>query len=484
MATTAPTSNSYAALAAALANLKGAIAQQVRGPELDGVVQLALYRPDADRDSRKVLLDVWARDGTAGAWRTGDRRRNRTPQGSFTMFLRKHLIGQRLQEVRALSDGIALGWQRRETPMTWLIAWRGPRKGASQLAWIDGRGRCRPVWPGRVDAGLVDRVRAAPAAPPMEPTAGLAVEARAQRLAKGQTAQQSAQGEGSALRRMVRATHRRQRRLVQALEGDAARAGQADTLREQGEVLKISLDRVPSGADSVVLDVPWKPGQSVTIALKRDLAPAANLARIFRRARAFAKRIDEIEARLSAARATLAGLEQLLEACLQPDADADDLQQRAAALGVGGARQQVPESAKSKRKPQGLPAGIARYRSPAGREVLLGRSATANDKLVTRLARGCDVWMHVRGRPGAHLLLRCEAKRPRPPVDELLACAALVAWGSGVKRGDRVDVTWTHARHVRKAKGSAPGLVYIAEEHTLYAEVDSVIIDAFRATRG
>ncbi len=478
MATTAPTPDRLTQLAAALATLRGAIVQQVRGPELDGVVQLALYRPDQPPESRRLLLEVWARDGQVGAWRTDLRRPNRTPQGSFTMFLRKTLVGQRLREVRALTDGVALGWARGDDALAWLVPWRGPEKSPPQLAWVDARGRCRPAWPGRADASLGARVKAAAAVAPMAASDAAAIETAARGRAQGIAAQHEAQGEGSALRRAVRGAQRREQRLVKALEGDLARASQAESLRTQGEVLKICLAQVPSGADTITLDVPWLPGETVTIALKRELSPATNLARIFRRARGFSRRFAEIEARVVAARARNDGLQTLLDDCDSPEADAVDLAQRAVELGIRAA-QTAPQD-KPTRPPTALPTGIVRYRSPAGAEVLLGKSAVANDKLVTRLARGRDIWMHVRGRTGAHLLLRHPGPH-LPSTAELLACAALVAWGSGLKRGDRVEVTWTHARHVRKAKGSAPGLVYVSDEHTLYVDIDADIIDAFRA---
>ncbi|MCO4761268.1 MAG: DUF814 domain-containing protein [Myxococcales bacterium] len=479
------------ALAGALATHQGAIVQQVRGPALDGVVQLGLYLPTADKGERRILLDVWARNGRVGAWRTDERRPNRNPQSGFTMYLRKHLTGRRLARVRALPDGIALGWERTGAEQTWLIAWRGvppplpsgePAKGGhrgGQLAHIDIQGRCRPAWPGRSNPDLVQRVLSASDSQAPEADVARDIEARARKRAVGVAQQQQAQGQGSELRRQVSAAVKKQRRLVGRLAKDLDQARQAERLREHGEVLKTQLAQVPSGADSVTLPVPWEPGKTVTIALKRQLSPAANLARIFRRARGFSRRTEEIELRWLQAQERLELLAALLPQCTTEAGE--DVMQAAVTLGVVAAQPRQP--ARQSQRSTTLPAGVQRYRSPAGAEVLLGRSAAANDQLVTRLARGKDIWMHVRDRPGAHLLLRHNRKEP-PAMAELLACAALVAWGSGIKREDRADVTWTQARHVRKAKGSAPGLVYVAQEHTLYVEVKPSVIEDFRQTRG
>lgn len=39
-------------------------------------------------------------------------------------------------------------------------------------------------------------------------------------------------------------------------------------------------------------------------------------------------------------------------------------------------------------------------------QVLVGRNNKQNDELTNRVAKAGDVWMHARGFPGAHVLLR------------------------------------------------------------------------------
>ncbi len=51
--------------------------------------------------------------------------------------------------------------------------------------------------------------------------------------------------------------------------------------------------------------------------------------------------------------------------------------------------------------------GFRRFVSPGGYEVLVGRNNKQNDELSLRAARPDDLWLHLRGRPGSHTLLRC-----------------------------------------------------------------------------
>ena len=52
-------------------------------------------------------------------------------------------------------------------------------------------------------------------------------------------------------------------------------------------------------------------------------------------------------------------------------------------------------------------------------------------------------------------------------MDVLLKAAALAAYYSKGKNADKVSVTYTHARHVKKPKGAKPGLVTLKERRSI-----------------
>lgn len=311
-------------------------------------------------------------------------------------------------------------------------------------------------------------------------------------------------------RKGLRRERRRLQRLVQALDGELARAQQAAEMRAQGEVLKFNLARVPRGADRVRLSLPWEPDHEIEVPLRRDLTPAANLERLFRRARGLDKAAPDIARRRQEALDRQQALTALYEAMVaaqpplpaEPSAEGQagqagqvealvSLLRRARELGLRtrAGPPQSPDQAPSdvrrriRGKSKALPAGVQRFVTASGREVFVGRSAQANDALVTRIARGRDTWMHVRDRTGAHVLLRAKGKNEVRSEVDLLACAMLAAHLSGIAKGDRVEVTWAEARHVRKVKGAPAGMVYVSDAHTRYVEVDGAVIDAFYERR-
>ena len=107
-----------------------------------------------------------------------------------------------------------------------------------------------------------------------------------------------------------------------------------------------------------------------------------------------------------------------------------------------------------------LPAGVRRFVAPSGAEVLLGRSSAANESVTHQLARPRDLWLHARGSPGSHVILR--APDGEPDCDDVEFAANLAAFYSKQKQGGKVPVVATEAKHVRKA-GRALGAVQIKQ---------------------
>lgn len=88
--------------------------------------------------------------------------------------------------------------------------------------------------------------------------------------------------------------------------------------------------------------------------------------------------------------------------------------------------------------------------------ILVGETRTTNDRLTFRLARPWDLWFHVQGLPGAHVVLRRERKDPLPDEEVLEYCARLAVTYSP-KAGGKAEVDWTEVKHVRRHPNGRPG---------------------------
>ena len=103
---------------------------------------------------------------------------------------------------------------------------------------------------------------------------------------------------------------------------------------------------------------------------------------------------------------------------------------------------------------------------PGGWHVLAGRTDAANDRLSLRLARPDDLWFHIRGMPGSHVLLRVPSGAA-PDRATLDLAAGLAAYHSKARTAGTVAISCTEARHVSKPRGAKPGTVTIRKERTL-----------------
>jgi predicted ribosome quality control (RQC) complex YloA/Tae2 family protein len=286
------------------------------------------------------------------------------------------------------------------------------------------------------------------------------------------------QGQASLARRIEQALRREARTLDRKLEklsGELAKAQQDVGLERRGELLKGALDRVGRG-DAEVAVRDWETGEDVTIPLDPTKSPAENLAWIFKRYQKAVRALTRGGAqqdRVQTAREEIRALDRDLRAlqgeegegaasAIEAFAERDEVRRLLAkyAPSPPPARTDRPrEQTLAGRK---LPAKYVprRYRTAGGLEVWVGRSDAANDYLTTRLARGKDLFFHLDGAPGSHVILRTEG-RADPPSDAILDACELAVHYSKQKKASRADVHVVPIKNVRKPKGAKPGLVMV-----------------------
>lgn len=106
---------------------------------------------------------------------------------------------------------------------------------------------------------------------------------------------------------------------------------------------------------------------------------------------------------------------------------------------------------------------VHRYRIDGQWEILVGRTASDNDILSLKTAAGHDLWFHVHGMPGSHVILRVPSDE-MPPAEVIRKVAGLAVWYSKARTAGLVPVVWTRARNVSKRSGMKPGQVRVQSE--------------------
>src|SRR5512137_1808268 len=187
--------------------------------------------------------------------------------------------------------------------------------------------------------------------------------------------------------------------------------------------------------------------------------------RLYRRYKRIAESAARVEARAAEVRGRLAALEALLADLEVPEPPLSRVEREARRL---GAAPRVPRPAR--RRGEEPVASHRTFHSLAGLPILVGKGAAENDQLTVRVARGNDLWLHARGRPGAHVVLRLR-KGLAPDQESLLDAVHLAAHFSDARGEAAPEVVYTPVKHVRKARGSAPGAVTYSQERALALRV-------------
>jgi predicted ribosome quality control (RQC) complex YloA/Tae2 family protein len=277
------------------------------------------------------------------------------------------------------------------------------------------------------------------------------------------------------------------------LQEDLAEARQAEGYRQKGELLKNVLHTVKPGDDKVEAN-DYETGEVFEISLDPKLSPAANLESYFARYQKESRGVKMIQRQLDDMETVRSRLEaidrQIADAlkCEPPDIRAlEDLESRHEVRRL--INRHFPKSkigisrTKSTEKRE-IPARLMpkQYRTQDGLEIWVGRSDEGNDYLTTRLARGNDLFFHLDGYPGSHVVLRTEGRLDPLPGSLLDACELAVHF-SRLKNAGSADVHVAPIKNVKKPKGAKPGLVYVRSGKTIHLRRDPKRLQSVLASR-
>src|SRR5262249_9189673 len=104
--------------------------------------------------------------------------------------------------------------------------------------------------------------------------------------------------------------------------------------------------------------------------------------------------------------------------------------------------------------------------SSDGFVLLIGKNSRQNEVVTFAEGAANDLWLHARGVPGAHVIVKASG-RPVPETT-LREAAALAAYYSQARGAGSVPVDYTQQCYVRHLRGGGPGMVTYERERTLH----------------
>ncbi len=279
------------------------------------------------------------------------------------------------------------------------------------------------------------------------------------------------QARANQLRKTIKKLHRR----IEAWKEDLAKAERYRSYARYGELLKANLGTIKKGQQSVsVIDYFDEALPQVTIPLDPVKSAQGNMDDYFRKYRKHESAQRELLPRIVEAERDLVGLRQELisieQGSWQPPATPPT-------AGPKKQHRRIPSAASPREKRRGP---FRRFVSADGLQIFVGRNALENDGLTFDLAKSDDLWLHARGIPGSHVVVRLE-KGKDPPLETLKEAATLALLYSDLKKSGKGEVIFTRRKWVKKAKGQAPGAVIVTREQSVHVSLDKTRLAALKA---
>ncbi len=184
---------------------------------------------------------------------------------------------------------------------------------------------------------------------------------------------------------------------------------------------------------------------------------------------------EQAEARFARARKAARGLPLNRQRLAKLQVRLQDLQMKIDAIKRG---EPLPEPtipiakkplvAKPTKPASAKPSAAREFTSSDGFTILVGKGDVENEEVTFRLGRSNDLWLHTRGREGAHVIVKLGRDGNVPPKT-LAEAAALAAYFSKARQEKAVEVIYTKRKYVTRRKGMPRGSVIVSQEKVFYA---------------
>mgnify|MGYP006287026053 CR=1 FL=1 len=230
-----------------------------------------------------------------------------------------------------------------------------------------------------------------------------------------------------------------------------------DTYRTWGNLLLSQEDPSRKGLKSIELE-DWN-GVTHRIPLKRSRSLKSNASRFFRKASNTGKEKKNLEARKMRTLEELKDIEGSLE--------------QAENMSLQELNESISEERKSRADEAERKSRVPVKELSRGWRCFAGRNAGENEKVTFGIGSRNDIWLHARGRTGAHVVLKLDGRADFPPREILLEAAGVAARGSGASSGV-VPVDYTRVKYVNRMRKGKEGQVVYTREKTLFVDLDQL----------
>jgi len=304
------------------------------------------------------------------------------------------------------------------------------------------------------------------------------------------------EGVRNPIRKLLQTQRDRCKRKGEMLQQELAKSAEAAQYRFQADLLIAHQQDIHQGQSSVTLENFFAgdsdsnsaetalSAPSVTFALDPRYDAVGNANRLYNKYHKLRRATALVPAQIEQNATELATIEQLLADLMLADIPAEVVLVKAEVQAAGYMRganklqklqdkkaQKFVKKGKGGKPVKGKPVapggGVPLHvQSRDGFTVLIGKNSRQNEEVTFHQATANDMWLHARGVPGSHVIIK-SAGRDIPP-STIEQAASFAAYYSQSRGTTTAPVDYTLQKHVRHMKGGGPGMVIYEREKTIY----------------
>ncbi|MGH2534254.1 MAG: Rqc2 family fibronectin-binding protein [Thermomicrobiales bacterium] len=258
---------------------------------------------------------------------------------------------------------------------------------------------------------------------------------------------------------VVRTARERAASRLSSMRQQEAKAAESEQWKTWGELIYAYLWQIQPGDATLDAD-------GIAVPLDPSLSAKENAQEYFERYRKARSAGERLPGLTEQAKAEVDYLDQLLTQVNQAESFAE-LETLSAEWDAyrGPSKRDSAQQHARKRTP--TPKRLSPMLDRHGNAIYIGRSGAQNDLVTFDLAGPNDTWLHARGVPGSHVVVRWNDPSGEEDEETLGLAASLAAYYSAARESGRVEVDVTRRRYVRKIKGAGPGMVTYRNERTI-----------------
>lgn len=261
--------------------------------------------------------------------------------------------------------------------------------------------------------------------------------------------------------RIVNAALSRLQKKITLQQAELKDCAKRDSIKKEGDLITAYLYRLKQG-DAKVLLYDYEEDKEIEVVLDPKITPAKNAQNRYKKYSKLKHAEAVLKEQIEKAQSEIYYLESVLDFVIR----AQSVQE------LGEIRKELAEtgyiaSTSTGKKQRSTPQKPLTYTTSGGLLVRAGRNNKDNDSL-TALADKWDIWFHIKGFHGSHVILYTEGEEPS--AQDYTEAAQIAAYHSEKRGSENVAVDYTQVRYLKKPNGSPLGFITYEKYWTAYVD--------------